>query len=514
MSDSRIKKSVLNARINLLFYLLGIAMAFFSRKVFLDRLGDDFIGLTGILTNILGFLNLAELGISSAIGYLLYEPLQKKRYGEIEELISVFGYLYRKIGYAITIVGVILSFFIPVIFNNTNFDVKIIFFAYYAFLSTSLISYFCNYKQTLLTADQRNYVVVAYYQSGLIIKTITQIFIVLYWANYYYWIFIELCYGIVYSLVLNYKIRIVYPWLKSNVENGKEQLKLHSEIFKYVRLIFYHKIKDFLLMQSDQIFVFAFVSLKMVAYYGNYLLIINKLSQLTSTVLDSVTAGVGNLVAEGNQEKINRVFWELMAIRYYAAGVIVVGLYFLLEPFVRFWLGSEYILSNFILVLFLVNIFIVQSRGAVDSFNAAYGLYADVWAVWFEGGVNVLVTVIVGYYWGIAGILLGKIFSTFLIIVLWKPYYLFNKGFCLPIRIYWKGTLKYYIAFGFSFCLAYISVLFFNVLEYNGVLGMAKIFLSGVVPFCLVYFVCFYFFTPGLKSLLYRFSVFSYKFHR
>ena len=195
---------------------------------------------------------------------------------------------------------------------------KIIFFAYYAFLSTSLISYFCNYKQTLLTADQRNYVVVAYYQSGLIIKTITQIFIVLYWANYYYWIFIELCYGIVYSLVLNYKIRIVYPWLKSNVENGKEQLKLHSEIFKYVRLIFYHKIKDFLLMQSDQIFVFALVSLKMVAYYGNYLLIINKLSQLTSTVLDSVTAGVGNLVAEGNQEKINRVFWELMSIIYYS----------------------------------------------------------------------------------------------------------------------------------------------------------------------------------------------------
>ena len=35
----------------------------------------DFVGLTGTLMSLLNFLNLAELGISTAIGYVLYKPI-------------------------------------------------------------------------------------------------------------------------------------------------------------------------------------------------------------------------------------------------------------------------------------------------------------------------------------------------------------------------------------------------------------------------------------------------------
>ena len=64
--ESRVRKSLLNARVNLIFYFLTLALSFFSRKIFLDTLGADFVGLTGTLQNLLGFLNLAELGIGSA----------------------------------------------------------------------------------------------------------------------------------------------------------------------------------------------------------------------------------------------------------------------------------------------------------------------------------------------------------------------------------------------------------------------------------------------------------------
>ena len=58
----RVKKSILNAEVNLIFYFLTLFLAFFSRKIFLDCLGPEFIGLSGTLSNILGYLNLAELG--------------------------------------------------------------------------------------------------------------------------------------------------------------------------------------------------------------------------------------------------------------------------------------------------------------------------------------------------------------------------------------------------------------------------------------------------------------------
>ena len=85
-TESRVKKTLLNARVNLVFYFL-------TRKIILDCLGADFVGLTGTLQNLLGFLNLAELGIGSAIGYVLYKPLFERNQEKINEIISVMGYL-------------------------------------------------------------------------------------------------------------------------------------------------------------------------------------------------------------------------------------------------------------------------------------------------------------------------------------------------------------------------------------------------------------------------------------
>ena len=84
--ESRLKKSLLNARVNLIFYVLSLALSFFSRKIFLDALGADFMGLIGTLNNLLGFLNLAELGISTAIGYVLYKPLFEHDKRKINEI--------------------------------------------------------------------------------------------------------------------------------------------------------------------------------------------------------------------------------------------------------------------------------------------------------------------------------------------------------------------------------------------------------------------------------------------
>lgn len=48
--------------------------------------------------NLLNFLNLAELGISTAIGYVLYKPIFEHDEARINEIISVLGYMYRWIG--------------------------------------------------------------------------------------------------------------------------------------------------------------------------------------------------------------------------------------------------------------------------------------------------------------------------------------------------------------------------------------------------------------------------------
>lgn len=446
----RTHKSLLNAEVNIIFYFLTLFLAFFSRKIFLDNLGTEFIGLTGTLGNILGYLNLAELGITASIGYFLFKPLQSNNRQEIQNILSVLGYLYNWIGSIILIGGIIISLFFPLIFAKSALSLGIIYVAFYSILGSSLIGYFINYRQILLTADQKRYLVAIYSQSANIVKIILQIFLAYTYKNLYVWVAVEFIFGILGCIILNWKINKEYPWLRVNKRNGKQLLKDYPEIITKTKQVFIHRIKDFVLVKSDELFIFLFVSLKMVAYYGNYMIIISKLISLFTAVTSSVGASVGNLVAEGNKPNMLKVFWEMTTIHHTIAATLAFSLYSFIEPFIAHWLGAEYIMDHRILIMLIIYVYLTNSRGSVDAFNYAHGLYADVWSAWAELIINVSITIVCGMMWGIIGILLGKIVSLLAIVVLWKPYYLFSSGFKIPIILYWKNALKNYAISGFS----------------------------------------------------------------
>jgi putative polysaccharide transport protein len=95
---SRIQKSIKNAKVNVIFYVITAVLAFFSRKVFLDNLGTEFLGLSSTLGDILNLMNITELGIGTAVGVTLYKPLFNDEREKISDIISVYGFLYSRIG--------------------------------------------------------------------------------------------------------------------------------------------------------------------------------------------------------------------------------------------------------------------------------------------------------------------------------------------------------------------------------------------------------------------------------
>lgn len=445
MTDSRVKKTFLNARVNLIFYFLNLVLSFFSRKIFLDSLGADFIGLTGTLYNLLGFLNIVELGIGTAIGYVLYKPLYDKDQSQINEIISVFGYLYRWVGIIILVAGVILSLFLPLIFPDITIDMPVVYAAYYSFLASSLMGYFINYKQTLLSADQRNYVVTAYFQTANILKILIQLVCAYYTGNYYLWIFIELFFGIIYTFILNWKINQVYPWLKSDIRSGCQLLKKYPRIITLTKQVFVHKIGSLIQNQFTPFLVYAFASLQSVAYYGNYTLLTSKLLGLFNNFLGSNSAGVGNLIAEGNKDKIMRVYWELFSIRFLFVGVSVVFLYYVIPPFITLWLGQEYVMSDSALILVLISFALGVLRGTTGEFISGYGLYNDVWAPFVESAIFIIVALVGGRLWQLEGVLLGGVISQLIIIYGWKPILLFRDALHISLYIYIRGFVRHFL---------------------------------------------------------------------
>lgn len=66
--------------------------------------------------------------------------------------------------------------------------------------------------------------------------------------------------------------------------------------------------------QTSPIIIYAYTTLTVVAFYGNYMLVILGIQTLMIAIFNSMNAGVGNLVAEGDRKRILSVFEELFSV--------------------------------------------------------------------------------------------------------------------------------------------------------------------------------------------------------
>ena len=63
-----------------------------------------------------------------------------------------------------------------------------------------------------------------------------------YTGNYYLWVIVEFAFGILYSIILNWKIKQVYPWLETEIKKGKGLCREYPDVMRYTKQLFRHKI--------------------------------------------------------------------------------------------------------------------------------------------------------------------------------------------------------------------------------------------------------------------------------
>lgn len=505
---SRTQYLIRNARINVAFYLANIVVTFFSRKLFIDSLGADFLGLNATITNLLGFLSLAELGIGTAITYLLYKPLARQDFREANEIINLLNYYYKRLGLTITVLGLILSCFLLLIFGKSNLPTGVIYVAFYSYLTINLIEYLFNFKQLLVYADQKAFLLKKTLGLCNILKIMFQVVaIFVFKPNLYIFLGIEAGFGIIKSVALNHLITKTYPWLLiSKIKNNNPHRK--HDLLKKTKQIFSHQIGGFVLTQTDQLLIYTYTSLKMVTFYNNYLIIVQYAVTLATQPFLSLNSGIGNLVASADKEKSYKVFRELLLLKYWLAGCVIFILYQTIDPFIMLWLGENYLLGHNITIILLLNFFINIVRKPLDVFLQAFGIFHDIWAPWAEAGLNLILSVSLGYLYGIFGILLGTFISVGLIVCLWKPYLLFKQGFGLPAQLYFKKVLIYITLFLIAATISLYTTkqLTVNIAISNKyLLFTAKLCITATL-FITLYSLLLYFFVKESKQLLNRFS--------
>lgn len=476
--NSRTIKSLKNSAVALVFYFINLVLQFFSRKIFLDYLGTEVLGLNTTVTNLLQFLNLAELGIGSAIACTLYKPLLSKDMKIINEIVSLQGWMYRRIAWTVIIGAAILMCFFPWIFVKMPLPLWYAYASFGVLLISSLLGYFVNYKQIVLSADQKEYKIQYSYKASMLFKVLCQIFAIRYFADgYVWWLILEMFFSIIASIALNIVIYKGYPQIKTDITKGRELRKKYPDVSRKIKQLFFHKIGSFALSQTSPIIIYAYTSLTLVALYGNYMLVVTGVTLLMMAIFNSMNAGVGNLVAEGNKERIISVFGELFSVRFLLTCIMCFGVYTLTSAFIVLWIGDKYVMDNTTLTLMVVIMYINLSRSTVDAYINAYGLFSDVWAPVVEATINIGMSILLGYFWGLHGVLAGMLISLILIVFCWKPYFLFRQGLKEKLEWYIVLYLRHLVVL---FVCVIISHFILTQITIDPTIGIGNFFIYGI----------------------------------
>lgn len=502
---TRTKNSIRNSVVAVLFQVIALLIGFFSRKIFIDYLGTEVLGLSSTASSLLGFLNLAELGIGAAISVTLYKPLFEKDRETIKEIIAMQGWLYKRIALFIIGGSAILMCFFPLIFAKMELPLWYAYVTYSVLLFSSMLGYFVNYKMILLSADQKEYKIQFGVRIVSISKLILQAIAVKFFSQpYIWWISLEFVSAMVNSFVINKIIYRNYPYLKEDISHPGELRHKYPAVVTKVKQLMFHKIGGFVLGQTTPVIIYAYASLTMVTMYGNYLIITNNLTTLLNAMFAGLGASVGNMLVEGNHKLILKVFKELFSSRFLAVATCSICVWLLADPFISVWLGPEFLLDRTTLLMIIVLFFLGTMRIVVETFISSYGLFRDIWAPIVESILNLGCSIGLGYFYGLHGILAGVIISQLVIVFTWKPYFLFSQGLKEPIWTYIVLYIKHLIVGAICYCAVMVLT---SLIPVNPASGIWYFLLYAAITFfcCVILMSCLlYILEPGMRSFLSR----------
>lgn len=471
----RTKNTIKNITITILTQVIITLLGFLSRKVFIDSLGTEYLGVNGLLTNVLSMLSLIEGGIGTSIVYNLYKPLAEDDRHKIVALVQLYKKLYGILAIIIFILSLCLYPFLGLLMRESS-GVPYLTLIYFIFVAKNMISYLNAHKWSLINADQKGYIIAKYTLIFNIITTVSKIVILYLTKNYILFLLIEAGIFVVQNLWNGKIVNEKYPYIKTKEkyiidDNVKENLVTN------VKAIFLHNIGSYCVFGTDNILISTLVSLKAVGIYSNYTMIVNMLVSFLKPILTGISESVGNLIATEGQSKNYKIFNITYLINFWIYSFASIFLYNLLEPFISWCYGSELLLNKLVLVMTLVNFYLTGLRISVNMFKSKAGIFTqDKYIPLIESIINLGTSVILAKYLGLAGILIGTTISTISIPLWLQAKLVYNKVFGKSVLEYLK---KYFIFVILTVIVGVITTFACNILVLGD--GFFSLVYKGII---------------------------------
>lgn len=486
----RINNSIRNIYISILTQIVIVFLGFLSRKVFLDNLGSEYLGINGLLTNILSMLSLVEGGIGTSIVYNLYKPLAENDIEKTTALVQLYKKLYGILAIVIFILSIIMYMFLGS-FIKGGTTVPFVGVVYFIFVIKNIVSYFNAHKWSLINADQKGYVIAKYNLIFNIITTIAKIIVLQLTQNYILFLLIELAIFVIQNIYNGKIVNERYPYIMTK-EKYKVNKEIRENLITNVKAIFLHNIGTYCVFGTDNLLISSFIGLTTVGLYSNYTMITTQLASLLTPILNGIGASVGNLIATESKEKNYQIFNVTYLINFWIYSFSVIFLFNLLEPFIIWWLNQDgLLLDRLSFVFILINFYLTGLRTSINTFKSKAGIFTnDKYVPLLESAINLVTSIILVKYFGLAGIFMGTTISTISIPLWIQSKLVYNKVFNKSVIEYFK---KYTFYILLTLITGTITTYICNTLVLGS--GFKCLVLKGIICVIfvnLIYIIVFY----------------------
>ena len=456
MEMNRSRNATRNIIFGVILKIYQLVLPFAMRTIIMYELGVKYLGLNSLFTSILQVLNLAELGVGSAMVFSMYKPIAHGDSKTICALMKLYKIYYRVIGLVVLASGLVLLPFIPKLIAGDVPDGINIYVLYLLNLLATVFTYWLfAYKNSILQAHQRQDVVSKVTIVTDTCKYILQIGMLFAFHNYYYYVCVLLLSQIFNNILTAIVSNKLYPQFQAEGKLPKETVK---EINQKIKDLFTSKLGFTIVSSVDTVVISAFLGLEALAIYQNYYYIINAVMGFVAIVYSSITAGVGNSMIVYDTEKNYRDYRIFTFLACWITAFCVSCFSGLFQPFMKLWMGKELLLPYPLIILLCVYFWVYE-------YIMMASVYKDAGGIWHEDrfrpllsglvnlGLNLLTVKLLGLY----GIVLSTIISMVVISAPWITSNIFKL-------IFKKSAKKYIAKVGYYLFTAIVATTVTNII--------------------------------------------------
>lgn len=481
----RTNNSIKNIVISTISNAIIIIIGFIAQKVFIITLGKEYLGLNGLFSNILSILSVVELGFGSAIIFHLYKPISENDNEKIKLLLKMYKKTYRIIAFVILLLGIGVLPFIYIIVGDISLNDNLYLLFILALLEV-VVSYFLSYKRSILYADQKTYIVNIVHALYVVILNAFEIFFLILTHNYIVYLIIKIVFKVFENLVITFIANKKYPYIIEKT-NGSISNNLKDDIYQKVKGLLYHSIASALVLSTDNLIISNIFGVVVVGLYSNYYMIFNAINVLITQAFSSITATIGNLLLENDAKKSYSIYKNILFFNSWIYCITGICILCMIEPFIKIWLGTDFLLSKGVLIILVLNYYIQGMRKTNARFKEAAGIfYEDRLMPIFESIVNLISSILLAKIFGLMGVFMGTILSSCVLFFYSYPIFVYKKIFRRKYSQFLKEHIKYFLISLLCAMVCYACYIRLNIVN-NILLLFTSLIISLIIPNIIYY---------------------------